>query len=474
MLYNIKTEKRHRLRIKPLQTIVLGFALVILIGTLALMLPVSTAEKGGAPFLTAAFTAISATCVTGLTVVDTLTYWSRFGHCVILGLIQFGGLGAMSMIVLLALMIRKRISPRDNLIVSQSLGLDGSESTATSLMKIIVTGTFSCEFIGAMILSIRFIPEFGVGEGLFKSFFHSISAFCNAGFDVMGSYKDGASMTAFSDSPLVLLTLSALIITGGIGFIVWADVWGCIFAKRHIRLNASEAIHNIAGRKDTLFPYTKFVLIVTSILIVSGTVFTAIFEWDGVLAGMSVPQKLLNSFFHSVTLRTAGFAAVDNGSFAPITKSFSVVYMFIGGSSGSTAGGVKVSTVALAVYAMFRVMGGNTDVVIFGRKVKHETVLRALALVFIGQAVIITGTTIIMSSDGIPFIDVLYEVTSAYATVGLSAGITSALGTLARVVIMIYMFFGRVGLLTILLSVIQRSSVRVKNLDRPDTQFLIG
>ena len=474
MLYNIQNKKKIRRRIKPLQMIVLGFTAVIALGTLILMLPVSTASGKGADLLDAAFTSVSATCVTGLTVVDTFSFWSRFGQIVILCLIQFGGLGAMSMIVLLALMIRKRISPRDNLIVSRSLGLDGSEDTASGLMRIIITGTFSIELIGAVILSFRFIPEFGPGEGIYKSVFHSVSAFCNAGFDVMGDYKGGASLSAFSDSPLVLLTLSALIIIGGVGFLVWADVWGCIFAKKHIRLSASEAVHNIAGRKDTLFPYTKFVLLVTALLLVSGTCFTAISEWNRALSGMSVGSKLLNSFFHSVSLRTAGFATIDNGTLAPGTKAFSIVYMFIGGASGSTAGGVKASTVGLAVYAMIRVMGGGTDVVIFGRKVKQETVLRALALVFIGEVLIALCTSLIVAFERTPFLDTLYEATSAYATVGLSAGLTGALCSGGRVILMVLMFFGRVGILTILLSIIQRSSVGTEEVKRPDTQFLIG
>ena len=461
---------RLHFRIKPIQQIVLGFVVVILLGTFALCLPMSSSTGGWTPFLTSLFTSVSATCVTGLTVVNTLTHWSMFGQIVILLMIQFGGLGTMSMIVILAMLLKGSVSPQENTIVAQSLGLEGTENLASDLMKVILTGTFTVEAIGALLLSVRFIPKFGIGQGIYKSIFHSVSAFCNAGFDILG--PDG--MGVFRDDPAVLFILSALIIIGGIGFLVWADVFDFIFAKRKSKLSAAKAMHSIAGRSDRLFAYTKFVLIVTAVLLVSGTALTLAFEWDNALAGMNPFLKISNAFFHSASLRTAGFASVDNGSFTAATKVFSIIFMFIGGASGSTAGGVKVSTVALTAITVVRTMLGSDETDVFRRRVRPDIVSRAMVLVLLGQAIVAAGTCLICLTGGTHLIDSLYEVTSAYATVGLSLGLTPALGTAGRIILIVLMFMGRVGVITIILSFIQKNAGKNRSARRPDTQFLIG
>jgi len=470
MASDVKKGKKFRLRLKPLQQIVIGFIVVILLGTILLSLPISSAEGRAPSLLSCFFTSVSATCVTGLAVVDTLTTWSVFGQIVILLMIQFGGLGTMSMVVVLALLVRKRISPLENIIVSQSLGLDANENTATDLMKIIVIGTFGFETLGALLLMIRFIPRFGVGQGIYKSIFHSVSAFCNAGFDLLGP----EGMSVMKDDPTVLLVLSALIIIGGIGFLVWADLGVFLLSKRKMKLSVADALHNIAGRSNRLFAYTKLVLLVTAILLVSGSALTLAFEWNNALAGMDLFHKIVNAFFHSVSLRTAGFASLNNAELSAGTQVFSIIFMFIGGASGSTAGGIKVSTVALAFISTLRVMGGRDGVVVFRRRIKPEVTTRAMALVLFGETVVAIGALSLYVSSDVTFMQALYEAVSAYATVGLSLGVTPGLGPFAQIVLTLLMFMGRVGVITIVLSLIQKNGAGSPDARRPDAQFLIG
>lgn len=468
----VKSKNRSRgvFRIKPVQQIVIGFVTVILVGAFLLSLPASSASGKWTPFVTSLFTSVSATCVTGLAVVDTLTSWSVFGQIVILLMIQFGGLGTMSMVVILSLLLKRRVSPHENTIVAQSLGLEGTENLASDLMRVILAGTAITETVGALLLSIRFIPKFGLWQGIYKSVFHSISAFCNAGFDLLGP----EGMGVFRDDPFVLLTLAALIIIGGIGFLIWADVLDFIFAKRKSKLSAAKAMHNIAGRSDRLFVYTKFVLLATAVLLTAGTALTLSLEWNGALAGMDPFGKIVNGFFHSVTLRTAGFAAINNGDLTPATQIVSIVFMFIGGASGSTAGGIKVSTVALAVVSTVRTMRSSDETDIFRRRIRPEIVSRSMAIVLLGEAIIAIGTLLLYLTSGAPLLDSLYEVTSAYATVGLSLGITASLGTLSRFILIFLMFMGRVGVITIILSFVQKNAGKSRSARRPDAQFLIG
>lgn len=458
-----------RHRHTPSQTIVLGFLSVILLGTLLLTLPLSSSEGRFTDPLTALFTATSATCVTGLSVVTTATHWSVFGQVVILLLIQIGGLGFMSMAVLTSLLIRRTITPRENFLVSESLGLGNADGAATSFMGMIVIGTFSTELLGAGLLCFRMIPLYGVGKGIYYSVFHSVSAFCNAGFDVIGEN----SVQPFAGDPLVLLTLSGLIIVGGIGFAIWADLLALI-APRKRRASVSGVLRSIVGRRDRMSVYTRFILIVTAILLIAGTALTLFLEWDGVLAGMSVPQKILNAFFHSVSLRTAGFSSFDNGGLSDICKAVSSMLMLIGGASGSTAGGLKVGTVAILFFATWKLALGNGEVILFGRQINKNLILRAMTLVMIGL-VFVGGATLILSLlSPISSVDCLYEAASAYATVGLSAAGTASFGWVCRLLLILLMFMGRVGILTITYSLVIKSARRHALLRYPDTNFLIG
>lgn len=457
---------RHRRT--PSQTIVLGFLLVISLGTILLTTPLASADGSFTDPLTALFTATSATCVTGLSVVTTATHWSIFGQVVILVLIQIGGLGFMSMAILASLLIKHTITPRENFLVSESLGIGNADGAATTFMALIVGGTFTVELIGAAILSIRMIPLYGTGKGIYYSIFHAISSFCNAGFDILGEN----SVQPFAGDPLVLLTLGGLVIVGGIGFAIWADLI-CYFMPKK-RAATSKLLRSIVGRKDRISVYTRFILIVTAILLFAGTALTLITEWDAALADMSIPKKILNAFFHSISLRTAGFASFDNGTLSVPGKVVSSVIMMVGGASGSTAGGLKVGTVAIIFYATWKVAMGNEEIILFKRKINKNLVLRATALVNIGLVFVSVATLALSLGSAVHPVDCLYEVASAYATVGLSAAGTASFGILARGLLIILMFMGRVGILTITYSLVIKSARKNSLLSYPDTTFLIG
>lgn len=458
-----------RHRHTPSQTIVLGFLAVILLGTLLLILPFSSASGKFTDPLTALFTATSATCVTGLSVVTTAAHWSAIGQAIILILIQIGGLGFMSMAVLASLLIRRTITPREHFLVSESLGIGSADGAATSFMALIAIGTFSIEGLGAILLSFRMIPLYGVGKGIWYSVFHSISAFCNAGFDILGEN----SVAPFSGDPAVLLTLSGLIIVGGIGFAVWADILALLTPGKK-RATVSGILRGIVGRRDRMSVYTKFILIVTAILLVLGTGLTLLTEWDAALAGMSVPDKLLSAFFHSVSLRTAGFSSFDNGTLSDTGKAISAVFMLIGGASGSTAGGLKVGTVAILLFATWRLAMGNGEVILFRRRINKTLILRAMTLVNIGLIFVGLSTLLLTLLGGVSPIDCLYEAASAYATVGLSAAGTAIFGIPERLLLIVLMFMGRVGILTITYSLVIKNARKHALLGYPDTNFLVG
>lgn len=447
---NVKQEKKKK-RFLPMQVIVLGFLIIILTGTALLMLPVSSAQGRFTDPLTSLFTATSATCVTGLSVVTTASHWSIFGKCVILLMIQTGGLGFLSMTVLIFALLRRRMTPRENMLVAQSVSLTDNGDTF-GFMKRILAVTFSIEAVGALILMTRFVPKFGA-YGIYMSVFHSISAFCNAGFDLIGE----ASLVPMYNEPVVLLTHAVLIFVGGIGFMVWESIRECIFQKKHLSV------------------YARFVLIVSAILLVFGFLVTAVFEWNNVtMEHMNTGEKLMASLFHSVSLRTAGFSVFDNGMTADPTHFVSIILMYIGGATGSTAGGLKVSTVGIVVYSTFLVAMGNSDIVLFKRKISAQTVLKAVALIVIAGLFTFVSAISIAAIDGIGIEKTLYETVSAYATVGNSTGITSSLSIPSRLIVILLMFMGRVGILTITYSLIIRQSKKKTGINYSEAQMPIG
>ncbi len=447
-----------RRRLSATQIILFGFLAVILVGTLLLCLPISSADGSFTSPRHAGFTAVSATCVTGLVSVDTGTHWNTFGHVVILCMIQIGGLGFMTMAVMMSLFIKRQITPRERILVAQSLGLTGFDGTV-ALVKRIVIGTFAFEGIGAIILSTQFIPIFGVGKGIWYGIFHAVSAFCNAGFDILGGYSGAfSSFTAFYDNYIIGTTLILLIVIGGIGFIVWND------------------IVNLITKRQRISVYSKFVLTMTAILLLGGTALIALCEWNNpaTVGEKSVGAKLFECLFQSVTTRTAGIDMIGQSGLSDGSRFVSVILMLIGGCSGSTAGGMKVNTIGIVVLAVLTFTKGESDVTVYRRKISHETVVRALTVVGIDLVAVFTATMVILTTTKTTLIPVLYETCSAMATVGLSLSLTPELSLAGHIAIMCLMFFGRVGLLTITYSVLLKQAQKKSCITYPEINMMIG
>lgn len=420
--------KRRRLNLSPTQTIALTFAAIILLGTGLLMLPVSSVGSP-ANFLDALFTATSATCVTGLTVGDTGAIWTGFGQAVIITLIEIGGLGFMSAAALVIFLFRKKVGLRQRMVIAQALSLDDMESVVR-IQRLVLTGSVTVQLSGAVLLFARFMMlGNSVGTSLKWGLFHAISAFCNAGFDI---FATDSSLVGYNSDPMILLTVAALIVIGGLGFLVWEEL--------------------VRVRKFKNFSvYTKLVLITTGVLLLSGAFFTAILEWNNpaTLGAMNIWEKLLNSFFQSVTWRTAGFYSFDQTAMLDSTKAVGVVHMLIGGSSGSTAGGVKTVTFMVLVLFLISRARGKNRVNVFKRSIAREKVLDAMTIVGIVAALCFGGAIFICATSPVGFIDSIYETASALATVGITSGATPLLSVPARIMIILFMYFGRVGVLTL-------------------------
>jgi trk system potassium uptake protein TrkH len=449
---------RYRVKKKPDRTAqaLLGFFLVVIcLGTVLLALPVSSRSGQSCGLLTALFTATSATCVTGLSLVDTYTQWSGFGQAVLLGLIQVGGLGYMTFVSVFYFLLRRRIGLRQRLTMQQALAL-GELDGVVSLVKLMLAGTFLVEGIGAGILAVRFALLYPWKKALWLGVFHAVSAYCNGGFDILGFLTPGTSIMAFSTDVVVNLTLSALIVIGGLGFFVWNDLM--MYRKR---------------RK--LQVHTKLVLWMTGILLIGGTGVLAVLEWNNpeTLGTLTVPEKLLTALFQSCTTRTAGFAGIDQGGLTDSGKLFSMLLMFVGGSSGSTAGGIKTVTVAILLLQALQVLRNHRDTVIFGRRLSQQQINQAMSIALLVVLLGIVGGLVLSASNQLPMMDCLYESVSAICTVGLSTGITAGLNLGSKLLLIVYMFFGRVGIMTISFAFMSRSQPE-NAIRRPEAQVLIG
>lgn len=429
-LFAVWLKKRPK-NLSAMKIIAVAFAGIILLGAALLSLPAASRSGISCGFRPALFTATSATCVTGLVLYDTYTQWSGFGQTVIITLIQIGGLGFMSAATLVIFLLRKRIGLKQRLVMAQAFSVSDMDGIVR-LQKMVLKGSFTIEGIGAAVLFIRFLPEYGFANALKWGVFHSISAFCNAGFDIFGCITPGASLMEFQSDPVVLLTLGTLVIVGGLGFLVWQDL-----------------AENRTFDKCSV--YSRLVLVTTLGLLVTGWAVICLLEWNnpGTLGPMSVGDKLLNGLFQSATLRTAGFVSVDQGLLTDSGKAASMILMLIGGSSGSTAGGLKTVTfVVLLLFLSARARGRNT-VCVYKRTIPLNQVLDAMTIAFLMVGLAYLGGVIISATSSVTFIDALYESVSALATVGLTAGITGDLSVPAQLLIIVYMYFGRVGMLTI-------------------------
>ena len=436
----------------------LGVFGVIIVGTALLMLPVSNKSGEWGNPMDALFTAVSATCVTGLVTVDTALTWTVFGQTVILLLIQIGGLGFMTMAVALTVLVRRSITPKEKMMIVTSYNLNSFESMK-KLLLVIFSGTVIIELLGAAMLSTQFIPEFGLWDGMFKSLFHSVSAFCNAGFDLMGE-KSGAfsSLVYFRSNTVVNITIILLIFLGSVGFIVWSEFVDLIRNKR--RMSA----------------YSKLVLTVSLILVFGGAAifFAAEYNNPATMGELSLKEKILASLFESATLRTAGFSSIDNAAMTGISKFVALIFMLIGGGSGSTAGGVKVGTISILLLVVWNSAKNKRDALVFKRRITPDQFIRAATVIIIQIfGIIISTAVMLVSNPGLDTLAAAFETTSAIDTVGLSFGITPNLSVVGLVTNMVLMYFGRVGILSIMFAIISDKDSNPP-VSYPDANMLVG
>ncbi|NEZ47728.1 Trk family potassium uptake protein [Clostridium niameyense] len=441
-----------KIKLAPVQILALGFAIVIVIGAILLSLPIAAKSGNSTPFLDCLFTSTSAVCVTGLVVVDTGTYWTYFGKTVIIILIEIGGLGFMSFATLFALILGKKITLKERLVMQEALNAFNIQGLV-KLAKYILLFTFSIQGSGALLLSTQFIPQYGLAKGIYYSIFHSISAFCNAGFDLFGNFT---SLTGVYYNPVIILVISALIIIGGLGFYVWQEIYTY---KKNKRLST----------------HSKLVLIATFILIVVGTILMFIFEHNNpaTMANMNLKDKILSSLFAAVTPRTAGFNSISTSDMTMAGKFLTILLMFVGGASGSTAGGIKITTAGVLIMTVVCVVKGKEDTEIDKKRISKQVIYRALAITVISLTLVITVTMILSITEvRVPFEYYLYEATSAFATVGLTLGITTKLTSVGKVVILLTMYAGRVGPLTLAMAFAKR--LKSNSIKYPEGKILVG
>lgn len=442
-------------KLSPTQIIPLVFLGIILLGTVLLALPVASRNGQSCGILPALFTATSATCVTGLSLFDTYTQWSGFGQAVILCMIEVGGLGFMSAASLIVFLLKKKVGLRQRMLIAQALSLNEMEGVVR-LQKWVLGGSLLIQSIGILILTLRFLPEYGLRQSVIWGVFHSVSAFCNAGFDIFGSVQPGASVSLFAGDPVVCITLMALVVIGGLGFFVWEEV--------------------ITVRKFKKFSvYTKLVLMTTGVLLVGFALVYLILEWDNpnTIGNMPVWQKIMNAMFQSVTIRTAGFFSFDQGGMTEGAKAVSVLGMLIGGSAGSTAGGIKTVTFLLLVLSLVSNARGKSTVNIFKRTIPESKITDAMTIASLMIGLTFIGAVVITVTSPVNFIDALYEAASALATVGLTTGITTSLSLVAQLLVIVFMFFGRVGILTISLGFLMSNRAQ-ERYHYANTNILIG
>lgn len=443
----------------PTRIIVISFLLVILLGTILLGLPVSSKE-GGTHIVDAFFTATSATCVTGLAAFDTFTHWTPFGQGVILLLIQVGGLGLATFATGFALLVRRKLGIKEIMIVSESAG--GSLPDMVSLLKLILGFTFSCEAIGAGLLMLRFVPLYGT-DGIWPSIFVAISAYCNAGFDILGFIPGNASVSHFAGDPLVGLTISALIIIGGLGFVVVQDIYEC---KIRTRFQRKESIK--------LNFHSQICLRVTALLLLVGTLSFFVIEFNNTMKDLGLLEKLNAAFFQSTNTRTAGFASVSIADENEFTKIISIVLMFVGGCPGSTAGGIKVTTFMVLIVTVLSTVRGRTDAVVLHHRFGSGIVYKSLAVIVLALVLVFVDTGILVSlNPDVRVLDALFESVSAFGTVGLSADVTPGLDWISKLVLCITMFIGRVGPISFGLSIMMRHKQKGDSI-LPEGRMLIG
>lgn len=450
----------------PARMIVGSFLLIILMGFFMLLLPIASANSKSVGMLKALFTAVSATCVTGLVLSDTASTYSSFGRAVIIGLIQIGGLGLVTITTFFLTIVRRRVGLKTRLLAQESSG-SFTFMELPSLLKSIIAMTLSFELLGTVVFATQFVPLFGWREGLAKSAFHAVSSFCNAGFDLMGDTYLGpySSMTGFSDNTVVLMMTSFLVVSGGLGFIVWRDIINAIKTKKiHI--------------------HSRITLLGTGMLLVLGTLFFLVAEFsntaEGAMGLLPVEHRLTNALFQSVTMRTAGFNSINMATLIDASKVISVMLMFIGAGSGSTGGGVKVSTFMLLIYSMYAEIKGETNIVIRKHQIAREAVQRAIAILVMAMGLVLFLSILLsfaevdaLQQGRMSYLNLLFESASAFGTVGVSAANTRSLSSISQILIIPVMFIGRIGPITFAVSLALREPKDYANVF-PEGRIHIG
>ena len=441
-----------------------GFLVALLVGTILLMLPVSSASGNGTDFITALFTATTSLCVTGLVVVPTYAYWSIFGKVIILILIQLGGLGIISFTIGFLIIIGKKISLKERKMIQVSYNLDSAQGVLKILRKIFGI-TLKIEGIGAILYSIQFIPEYGIVKGICYSVFHSVSAFCNAGIDIIGN----DSLVKYHGNVLVNFTTVMLIICGGIGFIVWLDIGGIISEIRNKKLSPNKFI-------ERMKLHTKLVLITTAILVGGGFLFILLFEYNNpdTLGNMTFGNKCLAALFEAVTLRTAGFITVPQAGFRDGTFMIMCGLMIVGGSPFGTAGGIKTTTLALIFLLTWSTIKGKEDIEVCRRRINKQNVRSAVAIGTIVLSILAVAIMALSFTEDAPLKVITFEAVSALGTVGLSMDFTASLTAIGKLIIIVLMFFGRVGPITIAMAMAGRARKDRKITNYPEKRVMIG
>lgn len=435
--------------------IALGFLAIICTGTLLLMLPIASRSGVSCGFIPALFTATSATCVTGLVLYDTWAQWTGYGQTVIICLIQVGGIGFMTIASFIVMVLRRRIGMKQRMVIAQSFGVEDTGGIVKK-QKWMLKACFIIEGTGALLLTLGFMRDYSFLTSLKLGVFHSISAFCNAGFDILGFRGVGTSMITYGTDAFICLTISSLIIIGGLGFLVWEEM---VRVKSFKKLSV----------------YSKLVLLTTTVLVVGGMLLFLLLEWNnpGTLGDMTIGEKLVAALFQSVTPRTAGFAGIDQGQLTDASKAVTMFLMLIGGSSGSTAGGVKTVTFIIIILFLLSVIRGRKRICVFKRNIPDAQLVNALTIFCIMVGLCFIGGVVISATSPISFTDGLYETISALATVGLTTGVTQDLSSISQYMLILFMYFGRVGVLTLSLGFLMGHS-KEQNFSYAETNVLIG
>ena len=455
--------------LNPAQILVGGFLGVIILASILLMLPISSNSGRMTPLVDALFTATSAVCVTGLSVVNTLAYWSTFGKIVILCCIQIGGLGFMSLVSMLFVVLGRRITLKNRLVMQEALNFNTTAGVVRFTKKVVM-GTLIVEGMGALLLAFVFVPEHGWIKGVAYSIFHSISAFCNAGFDLIGD----SSLTPYVGNGLMNLVIMGLIILSGLGFSVWIDTYK-MFESKH-KAPKHYTWKQAIGK---LSLHTKLVWIITGILLVTGFLVIFIFEYrnPATLGALTFKEKIYAALFQSVSPRTAGFNTISLADLTDTSKLFTIMLMFIGGSPAGTAGGIKTVTIGVLVLCAYNTIKGNDNVVVFKKRIPFDIITRALTIVMIAFMVICVVLGILSMTENFSFMEILFETVSAFATVGTTLGITSKLSLVGKITIIIVMFIGRLGPITMAVALMVRRRDQEKNkvnIQYPDEKVMVG